>query len=299
MRITGALGAFTQPDWTPSSAKIMVLESPTSDSIYTATIRIPRRTAPNDVYEFKYVNGNDWGDGSNGTPEDERNLTEECRVSAYWNRAFKIAPLPTTSMTLPCYLFNTCTVYTQTVLSVEFIYINVTHKNGVNTVAWQTASEKNSDHFDIERSTDGKQFVKIDAIKAFGTTNEVQNYSYLDASLPPQYNVFYYRLWQVDKDNKAEYSPTRSIKIDKQDRFSINIYPNPNNGQFVATVPISDKDITVTIQNSRGQVMWTGRIAAHQESQNIQLADAANGLYFVSHRNSEGFMNTVKFVINL
>lgn len=174
--------------------------------------------------------------------------------------------------------------------------VNALHNN--NILNWQTASEKNSDHFDVERSTDGNQFIKIGEVKAFGSTNQVQNYNYLDVSLPPQYNVFYYRLRQVDKDNKAEYSPIRSISIDKQDKSIIKIYPNPNNGQFVATITISDKDTEFSIQNSRGQVIWKGIIAAGQESRNIQLEQATNGLYFVSYRNSQGFINNSKFVIN-
>lgn len=185
-----------------------------------------------------------------------------------------------------------------TVLSAELIDFTTNYEKSNSVLNWQTASEKNSDHFDIERSTDSKLFIKIGAIKAFGTTNQVQNYSYLDASLPPQYNVFYYRLRQVDKDNKAEYSPIRSISIDKQDKPTIKIYPNPNNGQFVASVPTSDKETDITIQNSHGQVIWKGSIAAGQQSQDILLDQAANGLYFVSCRNSEGYMKTVKFVIN-
>jgi hypothetical protein len=184
------------------------------------------------------------------------------------------------------------------VLSIELIDFTANYEKGNSILNWQTANEKNSDHFNIERSTDGKQFIKIGEVKAFGTTNQVQNYNYLDASLPPQYNVFYYRLQQVDKDNKAEYSPIRSIRIDKQDKFAIKIYPNPNNGQFVATISASDKETEVSIQNSRGQVIWKGIIEAGQESRDIQLDQATNGLYFVSCRNSQGSIKTIKFVVN-
>jgi Secretion system C-terminal sorting domain len=184
------------------------------------------------------------------------------------------------------------------VLSVELIDFTANYENGNAVLHWQTGNERDSDHFDIERSTDGKNFVKTGEVKAFGSTNQVQNYSYLDAALPPLYNVFYYRLRQVDKDNKTEYSPIRSIRIDKQDKSTIKIYPNPNNGQFVATISASDKETEVSIQNSRGQVIWKGIIEADQESRNIQLDQATNGLYFVSCRNSQGSIKTIKFVVN-
>jgi hypothetical protein len=185
-----------------------------------------------------------------------------------------------------------------TALPVELMNFTVVQNDQFNYLSWQTSNEQNSDYFDIERSTDAKQFDKIGTIKAFGTTNQVQNYHFLDTLLPPQYKVLYYRLRQVDTDNKVNYSPIRSIKIDKQDKHVIKIYPNPNNGQFIATIPISENATEMMIQNSRGEVIWKGRVEAGQESQSIQLDQAANGLYFVSCRNNQGLIKNIKFVIN-
>jgi hypothetical protein len=121
VRVTGGLGATTQPDWNPAAAKVMVLEAPTSDSVYSVNIKVPRR-APNEIYEFKYVNGNDWGTGANGTPEDERSVPAPCRRDLNDNRFFTLIPFPATSMILPCYKFNTCTVF-PTVGTADFVSV--------------------------------------------------------------------------------------------------------------------------------------------------------------------------------
>jgi hypothetical protein len=233
----------------------------------------------------------------------------DCPIPAFLNGkigTFVLENLIGGEITLDDFVFSTATpvanrtlpLLNLSVLKAELVLFNIKQIEKNALLNWQTANEQNSDYFDIERSTDAKIFDKIGTVKAFGTTNKVQNYHFLDTLLPPQYKVLYYRLRQVDRDNKVDYSPIRSIKIDKQDKYVIKIYPNPNNGQFIATIPISENATEMMIQNSHGQIVWKGKILAGQESQDIQLEQAPNGLYFVSCRDNQGFINTVKFVIN-
>ncbi|RYY54944.1 MAG: hypothetical protein EOO09_12490 [Chitinophagaceae bacterium] len=77
--------------------------------------------------------------------------------------------------------------------------------NAVNTTAllqWVTASELNNDHFDIERSVDGRVFSKIGRVAGNGTTSIPQDYRFTDAS--PVSGNNYYRLAQVDIDGHIE-----------------------------------------------------------------------------------------------
>lgn len=107
LRVTGALGSPDQADWSPGVAKGMKLTGTTSDSIYAVTLRVTRPA--NDTIQYKFINGNNWGDGSGGTTEDERSLTATCAIKANDNRIFKI-PAGVTAVTIPAYRFNTCTV---------------------------------------------------------------------------------------------------------------------------------------------------------------------------------------------
>ena len=112
LRVTGALGATEQSDWSPSTARKMQRAANfATDSIWTVTLTLPRRTSPNDTFEYKFVNGNDWGDGANGGNEDERGVTAPCIKAGggFGNRAWKM-PATGTSFILPAYRFNTCTM---------------------------------------------------------------------------------------------------------------------------------------------------------------------------------------------
>ena len=88
---------------------------------------------------------------------------------------------------------------------------------------WKTASELNSDRFNIERSFNGTAWQKIGMIKSAGNSNSFQYYHYNDSSL----NVpdAFYRLAQYDLDGKIAYSSVVKAGCGRTSTFTI--MPNP------------------------------------------------------------------------
>jgi hypothetical protein len=76
-----------------------------------------------------------------------------------------------------------------------------------NVLRWVTASEANSARFEVERSVDGQEFVKIGQLAAAGTTSATHSYQFTDAATATSY----YRLRQVDFDGTATYSPVVTL----------------------------------------------------------------------------------------
>ena len=81
-----------------------------------------------------------------------------------------------------------------------------------STVAlrWSTASESNSDHYLVERSEDGTVFFDIGRVGAAGTTNTTMDYKFLDPQ--PIHGTSYYRIRQVDTDERFTFSPTVPVE---------------------------------------------------------------------------------------
>ena len=78
--------------------------------------------------------------------------------------------------------------------------------NDVNVLEWETASENNSDYFDVEWSMDGEIWRTIGDVKASGNSTESINYNFTHHNYQKGFN--YYRLVQVDIDGKSEiYGP--------------------------------------------------------------------------------------------
>lgn len=89
-------------------------------------------------------------------------------------------------------------------------------------INWYATYETNFKEFEIERSTNGTDFLKIGTVQG----KNLANYSFTDQNLP-QATVVYYRLKMVDIDGKFEYSKIVPVKLNNSLKNNILIYPNP------------------------------------------------------------------------
>ncbi|WP_336514350.1 T9SS type A sorting domain-containing protein [Pollutibacter soli] len=152
------------------------------------------------------------------------------------------------------------------VLPVTYLSFTGQVANNVVNLKWQTATESNSSHFDVQRSADGSNFVTIGTVSAAGNSQITQNYGFTDAA-PLKSAVSYYRLKQVDLDTKFEYSKTILVKSSgSNNRFVIS--PNPVVSNLVINL-VSDVKETVSIR----LIDQSGRIV---KSINQNLTNGAN-----------------------
>ncbi|MBT9393824.1 T9SS type A sorting domain-containing protein [Hymenobacter sp. NST-14] len=95
-------------------------------------------------------------------------------------------------------------------------------------LTWETAAELNNDHFEVERSLDGRTFGIITRVAGRGTTNQATRYAHTDAGVGARSTgLVYYRLRQVDRDGTATYSGIRTVTFRPDVTADITLYPNP------------------------------------------------------------------------
>ncbi|HYF70775.1 MAG TPA: T9SS type A sorting domain-containing protein [Ohtaekwangia sp.] len=108
-------------------------------------------------------------------------------------------------------------------LPVALLYFNTTYLDGSVIVKWATATEMNSDYFNVQRSFDGLNFFDIGTIKASGFSSAKQEYVFKDEFA--QLGRSYYRLKAVDIDGYTEYFNISAVEVEGKKEMSV--YPNP------------------------------------------------------------------------
>jgi len=104
---------------------------------------------------------------------------------------------------------------------------------------WETLSEINCHHFEIEKSEDGQLFYRIAEVKAAGATTIGKKYQFTDAHLAYYNRYVYYRIKQVDIDNQWSYSPTQKIFVSNETTLAVRkVFPTivPKGGTVYAEI---------------------------------------------------------------
>ncbi|MCC7502710.1 MAG: T9SS type A sorting domain-containing protein [Flavobacteriales bacterium] len=100
---------------------------------------------------------------------------------------------------------------------------------------WSTATERNNDHFTVERSEDGILWEAAGSLPGAGNSSEVLNYELFDPQADGE--VLYYRLRQTDINGASTLSDTRAVHMRNDQLTEPTIFPNPGEGQFTIAWP--------------------------------------------------------------
>ncbi|MBB6612969.1 T9SS type A sorting domain-containing protein [Pontibacter sp. Tf4] len=149
---------------------------------------------------------------------------------------------------------------------------------------WETASELNNSHFDVERSADGKSFKSIATVQGRGTTSTPQSYSLLDKL--PLRGINYYRLKQVDFDNTHSYSATVAVAWDAGDAMQAAILPNPceNRNCNITISNAANQQTILQLKDVAGRVVYTKTITSRSHLFELPMHELPKlkGLYFLT-----------------
>ena len=186
------------------------------------------------------------------------------------------------------------------VVPVDLIKFQIRLEGKSTLLDWATANEINNAGFEIQRSTDGKEFRKIGWLKGQGNASEQIDYSFVDDNM--QSNVqYYYRLKQMDFDGQYDYSKVvTSIYKDIKGFVLERISPNPSESGHttVRLLSTKDQDLQVTVVDHMGKLHMTKSITIGEgiNFYKLNVNDLSAGTYFVKIA-SEEQSNFKKLVI--
>ena len=155
-------------------------------------------------------------------------------------------------------------------------------KNVDAALTWRTASEKDNDHFDVERSLNGTDFVKIGQVKGQGNSVVPTDYTLTDAGIGRRVSgIVYYRLTQVDADGTSTHSPVRSVTFTPVLTPAISLFPNPaTTTTSLDLTQLPTGSYSVSVLDAAGRTVLSATLAAGQ-AHPLDLNTIASGTYLV------------------
>lgn len=159
----------------------------------------------------------------------------------------------------------------------------IVENNTVVRLNWQTASETNNSHFEVQRSSDGILFERIENVPGAGTSSQVNTYTTLDPK--PHKGLSYYRLKQVDFDGQFTFSDIVTVMISANGGVEIKVtnYPNPTSNFINLTINSTENlEAEVNLMNSIGQRVRQEKInlSIGLNNHQINVSDLIPGYYY-------------------
>lgn len=166
-------------------------------------------------------------------------------------------------------------------LPIELTYFTANCYNENEVILnWQTATEKNNDHFLIQQMKEGDDdFKTLGKITGAGNSSSAKNYSFSDKrdDTEEKSNI-YYRLKQVDKDGTSHYSNLIAVKNCSENALPI-VFPNPTEGKIFFRNLSGSEQYTFELFNPLGEKIISNLIS--EENSELDLKIYGKGIYYL------------------
>lgn len=234
------------------------------DGVYNATtdnIVVKTGTALLEMANtYKYQSGiQSYLPYSNQKPEADRSLWVVVTTASRPNEFYAL-------------ITNSCTP-----LPVQFTSFSAQRNKENVTLKWATATELNNKGFYIERKHGNDEWQVMGFVasqKADGNSNEGLFYNFVDYNILKA--VTFYRIRQVDFDNKASYSEVRMVN-GLEHEGNVRVFPNPStDGQLNIVLENIETGATIRLIDMNGRVVkeWI-----NIDSDKIYINKVSTGMY--------------------
>jgi len=191
------------------------------------------------------------------------------------------------------------TPYDLAIIPVELTSFVGSSVNGNVELNWATSTELNNSGFEIQRSADGYNFIKIGFVSGYGTTTDPKAYSYTDNSAGT--GKHFYRLRQIDFNGAFNYSGTIEVEVTAPTVFALEQnYPNPFNPSTLISYSIPQNTfVTLKVYDIIGNEVATlvnETKSAGNYDVRFDASNLSNGAYLYSIK-TENFTSTKKMIL--
>lgn len=170
----------------------------------------------------------------------------------------------------------------------------IAKRSGTEVVLnWSTSEEKNNSHFEIEKSTDGRNWKLIGII--MGNVNAANSNQYGFTDKKEFSAVMYYRILQVDLNGQKTYSSVKIVRS-TENKKQANVYVPSKNTIAIDINGEKKSNMMVTVVNLNGQVVARQLIGSASYKVTMVIPGNVNGIFVVNMRDEKGWSESSKVV---
>jgi hypothetical protein len=167
-------------------------------------------------------------------------------------------------------------------------------------VTWATAIEINNAGFEVMRSTDGVNFTDVGWVAGHNNSTVNENYTFDDRT-PVSNVLYYYKLRQVDNNQKFVYSYVVEAKLDEMQSSEFTLYPNPTHNDLFLNVKNPSDEIKVTMYDIKGAEVYSNIFPVEANGQEQTVTVRASyvlpGGTYILNATTNGMQYSAKVVL--
>ena len=183
------------------------------------------------------------------------------------------------------------------VLPVTLLEFKATKLTQANELQWRTAGEISLARYELQRSANSRNFYKIASVTATNSSG-TKIYKWLDDT--PLAGLNFYRLKILDLDGLYKYSMI--VKIDRNGRKSMAVYPNPVSGDIILLQMYGQPKgvYTISLFNNNSIKVISNKII-HDGNDVVRTIkinnNLPNGIYYLEISDTENVKTSIKIFI--
>jgi len=163
----------------------------------------------------------------------------------------------------------------------DFLRFDVLNEGRSIRLNWVTNAEYKNEYFEVEHSTDGRNFELLETVNSLGDSRLPTHYDIDDTS--PELGENYYRLKEIYEDGSFKYSEIQKVDFDVE-LEAVNIYPNPaQEVLYINLAKYEGKEGALSLVDLLGQELIRKDLETiDSRPVQIDLSKIKNGMYTIS-----------------
>lgn len=168
-------------------------------------------------------------------------------------------------------------------LYVRLLYFKARITDAGNQLYWASATEKENDYYEVQRSFNGIDFTAIGRVGSKGNSISDKFYEFLDEE--KHTGLVFYRLRMADINGRSEFSSIAMINRGEDHSRIIKAWPNPASDKLTLSIPVEiagNYQIRITDLAGNTAMQLNASMSAGMNTVTFDISKLMKGVYQLS-----------------